>query len=456
MSLNDLYESLQKRLRPEDVAETVIEVLGKDLSATETRVLKQATKSSMKSLGWAYSSMSQDFFRAHVRLEPQAKVAGVLFREVPPLTAAGAMDPVKVEEFIRGISGQVHKTFGVFRKLTKAERHALGLFKCTRWYNKRYRFICRMEDKLDRMIRNEKKYLMSRVAKSSLAFRIPQALMSDTNTACLVAYLNARMSMRSVFTNGAQERSFDTISQMLLTRCEKSASTNWLAIAYLMPDAGVVAHLSDSEKAEVLAAYWQVLWESAEILRGVRPTPGDDMIVERGMDSTTWNQAAGAWNKSREHWISLLHALKMEQILDRLLPGKVMRLMAADVARWHQMSGGIHPDTRVWSELPRPWDVLSGQVNCTKDMVEAACTNHGVKPEKWVGPKLNRDPVPFKPTPELVHGVSVASPGLALALRRAGVFSGQGITGQVLEHVVVRDDNGFAIFADELAPSVYT
>jgi hypothetical protein len=33
----------------------------------------------------------------------------------------------------------------------------------------------------------------------------------------------------------------------------------------------------------------------------------------------------------------------------------------------------------------------------------------------------------FRPTPELVHGVSVGHPGLALLLRRWGVFSGKPI-----------------------------
>jgi hypothetical protein len=246
---------------------------------------------------------------------------------------------------------------------------------------------------------------------------------------------------------------------MLLKRCEKSPSTNWLALAYLMPDKAVISRLSDNEKAQLLAAYWSVLWDAAEILRDVQQTSSFDMaamIVRRGTDSSTWNQAAGAWNKSREHWISLLHALKMEEVADRFLPGKVMRLMAADVARWHQVSGGdVHPDTKVWAELPKPWEVLSGQAVCTKTMVETACKKHHVEPKNWFGPKLDREPVRFKPTQELVHGVAVASPSLALALKKAGVFSAHGLSGEVPEYTVATDEHGFAISAFGPAPSVY-
>lgn len=457
-----LFESLQKRLRPEDVAEMVQERIGDDLAQKEKNVLRQAAKGSLRNMGWAYSSMSTEFFKGQVQMAPQAEVASHLFEGVKTLSTSACMDPVQVEDFIREVSGQIHKTFGESRKLTKPERRALGLFKCSRWYNKRYRLLCRMEDKLKRMTRNDKKYLMSRVSKSSLAFKIPEDIFfSDPtgNTQALVGYMSARMNVRSVFTNGTQQRAFDNIAKMLLTRCESSKTTNWLAIAYLMPDKSVVSRLSETDKAKLLAVYWSVLWDASELLLDVYTGSSFDlqtMIVSRGTDSTTWNQAAGAWNKAREGWISLLYTLKMDDVVERFLPGKVMRLMAGDVAYWHQVSGGdVHPDTVVWAALPKPWEVLSGQTACTKAMVAEACQKAGVKPEGWFGPKLDREPVRFKPTPELVHGVEVASPDLAKALRKAGIFSGQCLKGPVPEHVTATDEHGFVISAYKPAPSVY-
>ena len=152
------------------------------------------------------------------------------------------------------------------------------------------------------------------------------------------------------------------------------------------------------------------------------------MIVKKGDDSTTWNATAGAWNKARQSWVALLYALGMEEVLDRMCLGKVLRLMAADVAFWHRAVGGrLEPDTAVWAELPGPWDVLGGTAVCTRADVEAACGRHGVDPIKagWTAPAPERRVEAFRPTPELVHGVEVGHPGLALILRRMGVFSGK-------------------------------
>jgi hypothetical protein len=55
------------------------------------------------------------------------------------------------------------------------------------------------------------------------------------------------------------------------------------------------------------------------------------------------------------------------------------------------------------------------------------CRRHGVDPVKngWVAPRPGRTVHAFRPTPELVHGVEVGHPGLALILRRMGYFSGK-------------------------------
>jgi hypothetical protein len=55
------------------------------------------------------------------------------------------------------------------------------------------------------------------------------------------------------------------------------------------------------------------------------------------------------------------------------------------------------------------------------------CAKHGLDPGKsgWSAPKPGRTIEPFSPTPELVHGVVVASPLLASVFRKAGVFSGK-------------------------------
>lgn len=59
------------------------------------------------------------------------------------------------------------------------------------------------------------------------------------------------------------------------------------------------------------------------------------MVVKKGNNSSDWNAAAGAWNKVRTNWITLLINLGLDQVLETHCPGKVLRLMAADLMRWH-------------------------------------------------------------------------------------------------------------------------
>ena len=118
----------------------------------------------------------------------------------------------------------------------------------------------------------------------------------------------------------------------------------------------------------------------------------------------------------------------MGTVVDRFLPGKVLRLMAGDVAWNHRVvGGGLHPDTRVWAELPFPWDVMRGRASCDRASIEAACRRHGLDPVRtgWTAPLVSTRAVPYKATPELVHGVAVASPEIAAVLRRAGWCSGK-------------------------------
>lgn len=106
--------------------------------------------------------------------------------------------------------------------------------------------------------------------------------------------------------------------------------------------------------------------------------------------------------------------------------------MAADLVAWH--GGGLHPDTSVWARLPLPWEVLDGTAACTRADVEAACREHGVDPERagWTTPRDHGAIARFRPTPELVHGVSVSDPLWGMVLRRAHVFSGKPVRTEVL------------------------
>jgi hypothetical protein len=117
----------------------------------------------------------------------------------------------------------------------------------------------------------------------------------------------------------------------------------------------------------------------------------------------------------------------MEFVLEEMCFGKVLRLMAADVVAWHRSAGqGLDPNTQIWAALPLPWEVFAGTATCTRAQVATACQRANLDPEKssWLAPRPH-SVVTFRPTPELVHGVSVANPYLAAVLKRHRYFSGK-------------------------------
>jgi hypothetical protein len=450
-----LYDAVQTRPRPEDVAQLIEDTL--PMSSAEKAKIAKASRHSLKKTAYAYSSMAADFMRP-VSAEKQARTAAMVFSIGAPEaftapSAAECMNPERVEAFAKRLGAIISKAYGIHTHLTKQQRREAGIYKCQRWYNKRYRILCHLEEKITRLAWNTRKYEFTRVGKSALATKIrPEDFEANLTTACLVAYQSARMSMRSVFTNGSQERAFDEIAEMLLDKCEKDPDARWDVIACVIPQERVLKRLVDDEaKGRLLGTWWSLLTDMADMLHEVYRTSNFDrrlMVVHRGNDSSTWNQVAGGWNKARENWISLLHAMGMEALLNEVCPGKVMRLMAADVMRWHMASGGdVHPDTKVWYDVPAPWEVVRGEKSCTRSYVEMVCATHGVEPQKWTGCKKDQKAAEFRPTPELVHGVAVSSPYLAATLRKAGVFSGKGLKGDVPDVEIDRDESGFALAA---------
>ena len=378
--IDDLYASISKRFRTEDVAEMVRQELAGRLDRAETRLLNRAARGAHTRESWGYSSMSIEFARP-VGLANQFRTARQLFSVRPVPRGVRCADPQAVTAYITAASGAIAKTplASDFKadRANREQRAAAGLGDLSkRQYNKRFRLLARMERKVATLEREIRKREYAIVAKSRLATRITRAeFVADRDSAAFIAYLTARANLRSVFTNGPQQRAFDEIAEMLFERCRRSAGANWWAIAHVHPTREVLGRLSDERLGRFLARWFDLLTGIAGLLRETweksrfnRAT----MMVKRGDDSSTWNATAGAWNKARDGWIEVLHALGMEEVLDKLCPGKVLRLMAADVAAWHRSSGGgLEPDTTVWAALPPPWDVLSGSASCSREVVEA-------------------------------------------------------------------------------------
>ncbi len=432
MDIKELYRTLNQRKRPEDVAQMIAELLGDDLNPREKRTLAKAAKGSLKNMFWGYTSMMQEFAAA-VGAEKQIRKTIEIFN----LKIEGNIDydnALEIEKFIKEVSPMIFKDFGnnnfLSDRLNKYERKAKGMDMSKRSYNKKWRLLKRLEKKLLKFRREVQKVEFTKIGKHGLAHRIEfEDFAKDLNTACFIAYFNARCNLRSVFTNQSQVRAFDEISKMLLNRCKKSEA-NWWAIAHIYTGGEVLTHLNDEQKGALLGKWTGILQEISNLLEEVWKNSKINrktMVVKRGDDSTTWNNTANAWNKARDMWVNLIYALGLQGILEKVCFGKVLRLMAADVVAWHLNTGGkLDPNTHVWNKIPLPWQVFAGKAECNREMVEAACAKAGLDAAKsgWVAPRKH-GVEKFAPTPELVHGVEVANPFLAKVLRKEDFFSGK-------------------------------
>ncbi|WP_328780032.1 hypothetical protein OHT68_13070 [Streptomyces canus] len=438
--LRELHASLTLRKRPEDVARLIQDLYaaqGSGLDAATEAALAKAAENSLRNLWHGYTSMQEEFARP-IGAQRQLARAASLFTSVPDLPDDAGDDPAQIEAVIRRAGEEIGRAYGQndfgLDRFNRAERRAAGLGEISkRQYNKRFRLLRRMEAKLARLIHEQRLREVTITGKGALAHALPYELFAtDPDTAAFIAYITARGYMRSVFTNGRQRQVYDEVAEALLQRLRKRPErTCWYAVVHVHPTAEVLAHVSDQDLTQLLIRWNGFLRQVAALLEDAwnrQPLERNTMIVRRGNDSSTWNQAAQAWNTARAHWFALLTELGQDEILDRICPGKVPRLMAADVAYWHRVSGGgLHPDTYVWAELPLPWEVLRGEKECPRSLIEAVCARHRVDPiaGAWTAPRPSIEAVAYRRTPELVHGVAVADPLMASALRSAGVFSGK-------------------------------
>ena len=450
MDLHPLYDTLRQRRRPEDVADMLLPLLQDQLTSPQALTLRKAADHSLRRSVWQYSAMAQTF-RQPLGADRQVQKTAELFKQVPPPSLRYDA-PADVEAFLKEVNPLLGKQFGHnnYRadRLDRAARAASGIALPKRQYNKLFRSVRHLEEKLQTMLAEQRKAEFEQVAKHGLAHELSyEVFAQDLASAAFVAYYTARCNVRSEFTIGGQQRPYDEVAEMLFQRClgqqsstveaglgatpsQPAATANWWAIAHVYPAPEVLALLASEQQGKLLGRWTSLLQEVAGYLHEIwsqNSFQRESMIVKRGDDSSTWNAAAGSWNKARDNWINLLYALGMEFVLDEMCFGKALRLMAADVAAWHRSAGhGLDPNTQVWAALPLPWEVFLGTASCTRAQVASACQQASLDPLKsgWLAPRPH-GVVPFQPTPELVHGVSVTNPYLAAVLKRHRYFSGK-------------------------------
>jgi hypothetical protein len=455
VTATELHATLKGRLRPEDVADMILKLEGTKFGVSERRMLQKVARGSVRQNVYGYTSMASTFATA-VGAGKQIAKAKEIFK-IGDSEEHNYNDGARIEAFLEAVSPLIYKPVGGnnFKtdRINKEQRMGLGLDISKRSYNKKWRLLKRIENKLLKFARESKKIEFQMIGKHGFAHELDlETFGADLNSACFIAYYNARCNLRSEFTISGQQRHFDEVCEMLFKKCKDGGEAggglfsffkgeqvqgpvapNWWAIAQIYPHQEVLRHLSDERKGRLLGRWTTVLQEIAALLEELWNQGNLDketMVVKRGNDSTTWNNTAGAWNKARDNWMNLIFALGMEELLDHLCFGKVMRLMAGDVAAWHRMSGGgLDPNTMVWSKLPLPWEVFGGKAVLSRQTVEECCKAAGVDALKsgWIAPRVH-GVAKFRPTPELVHGVTVSNPYLATVLKQHGYFSGKSAT----------------------------
>jgi hypothetical protein len=432
-TMQRLFDSLRGRWTPEQVLVAILDC--ESTTGADRRVLLRLTGLTEPHLRAYRTSMPTVFAATQGydrKLATVCRLFGLPASVAPPgLTAdddAGALAFVAdLRSRYLGIGAQA-RDFKRDRPDSGTRHRGPRLYRGHRAFNKRFRALRRLEDLIHRRRDAGERRYLARVAKSGLSDLLDQRLFFslDSGTAYFLAYLVARQNRRSVFTFGPQDRAYDEVADYLFKRLDGNAC--WRAIAWVYPRPEVLAKMTTAEVATAMGTWYNVMVRAARVLRLLADRGGLDLerlVVRRGNDSSSWNDAAGAFNRARESWLNCVYALGAEDLLENFLPGKALRLMAADVVRGHEVlgSGGLEPDTAVWAELPRPWEVMAGTSHCTRASVEAACRRHGIEGKAWVAPRP-KTVVAFRPTPETVQGVVVASPALAALLRNLGYFAG--------------------------------
>lgn len=429
--LDQMHDSLDSRLRPEDIVALIADS-GIEFTPSERRLLDRAKKARAP---WWYSSMSADFARPVDASRQLATLVRLFDHNAQTYAGTGVAGDPNALRVLAHLAGQPLGWAPAvdFKSRSNREgRAAAGIELSKRQFNRAWRFLIRLNDKIGRLDVELRKRELMLVGRSGLAADITaDRFHADPDAAAFVAYFVARKNLRRQFSLSGKTNPMDEIANMLLSRL--GDDSDWWMVSRVHPVPEVVKRLTPAEQGELLGRWSALMRGAADLLKSAwdpqinRTT----MIVRRGMDSSTWNTVAQAYNTARAGWMNALAATGALDLLDVACPGKVMRLMAADLAYWHQSTGSdVDPDTAVWAALPLPWEVLTGEVACTRDYVTETCGRFEVDPVKrgWVGPRATGAVARFEPTPELVHGVSIADPVWAGLLRRAGVFSGKKIT----------------------------
>jgi hypothetical protein len=246
--ITKLHGALARRDTPEAVAELILAGLPPGLARSwlDLPLRSRIQHALKKRFGW--SSMPA-VFRSVVPMDLQVAKAQELALLFLGAEISGPETGDDIEAFLLQFNRLIGRTAGqgdfLEQRHNRAARAAMGMTLSRRRYDKLFRLACRLEDRLARLRQEERKHRLLLIAKSGLALDLRiEDLEGRFHTAAFVAYLTARMKLRSEFTVHGQQKPFDDLAAGLLKACERDPETNWYAIAHVFPRADILARLT--------------------------------------------------------------------------------------------------------------------------------------------------------------------------------------------------------------------
>lgn len=287
IALRDLHASLDRRIRPEDVADRIAAVLDGQLSDQERAILETAARASYRRRGYA-SSMTDDFARPDDGARQLAAVARLFGNQ-----EWVAADPADTSALTgaataagRGIGWEVTGQDFKSDRLDRVARHAAGIDVSKRQYNRRFRALGRLASKASRLDEAAELRRLLLIGRSGFAATLDwERFSADVNAACFVAYFAARRNLRRQFSLSGKDNPFDSIADMLMKRCETNPATDWAMIS--APNASNTSGTCDRSTG----SRW---WSAA----ATTPPPGIPSRRPSTLPARVGSHACSRWTRS--------------------------------------------------------------------------------------------------------------------------------------------------------------
>lgn len=385
--MDTLFNTLNRLRRPEDVETLISLALAAELTKEESLILEPNARRSLK--------FKLDRIIGMIR-NPRRPVGGrlaTLLRQISALPAGSFTDPTRMLSILRSLSPLLGKEFGKNRvqkdRINRVQRAGLGLHFSNQKYNSLFRLLVRLEDEAQKRHWASWDFDYSKAGAYRLTALLTEEEFSyDLWTAAFVSYVAASARSLPLDSAGMDELLSDPTCKMALQRLlRQSDRTDWETVALVFPHPSVTAKLDERQKRHLAERWLGLFREIAESLRSVWKTRDiqiETMLMRSGEDALAWNYRARAWNRLRKPWFELLQRLGIEDEYQEMHFGETVELRAErDLAYQKSINGWMTAEIRIWSELPKPWEVVSGAMTLSYAEIEESCQRHGLDPVKF-------------------------------------------------------------------------